>query len=170
MWKCWYMLIFFLHRCPTYNNLPKGCYEVKKAGQCCPTVQCENGVLLTSTNNLGTIGSGGLISVLHPPVPQAVPTLPSGGQPLPGTGGTGFMAPSLSTSKFMKGLTFWTRITKNYVSLHAKKLTCWMLGYRYHFYCICTNFWGFFKDLSLQLKSFSFFQNLNYCPYIEKLI
>lgn len=94
---------FFLHRCPTYNNLPKGCYEVKKAGQCCPTVQCENGVLLTSTNNLGTIGSGGLISVLHPPVPQAVPTLPSGGQPLPGTGGTGFMAPSLSTSKFMKG-------------------------------------------------------------------
>lgn len=103
MWKCWYMLIFFLHRCPTYNNLPKGCYEVKKAGQCCPTVQCENGVLLTSTNNLGTIGSGGLISVLHPPVPQAVPTLPSGGQPLPGTGGTGFMAPSLSKSKFMKG-------------------------------------------------------------------
>lgn len=107
---------FFLHRCPTYNNLPKGCYEVKKAGQCCPTVQCENGVLLTSTNNLGTIGSGGLISVLHPPVPQAVPTLPSGGQPLPGTGGTGFMAPSLSTSKFMNGF-----------ELELPKTECWFI-------------------------------------------
>lgn len=89
-------LITCLYRCPKYNNLPKGCYEVKKAGKCCSEVECENGVLLTSTNNLATIGSGGLINVLHPPVPQAVPTLPTGGQPLPGTGGTGFMAPSLS--------------------------------------------------------------------------
>ena len=42
--------------------------------------------------NLQTIGGGGLIMVPG----QVVPTLPSGGTPPPGTGGTSWVAPSLS--------------------------------------------------------------------------
>ncbi|CAC5385625.1 unnamed protein product [Mytilus coruscus] len=81
--------------CPKYSNLPTGCYETKKSGDCCASVQCDSGTILTSTNNLGTIGSGGLIVVKNPNQPQIAPTAPGGATPQPGTGGTGMQAPTL---------------------------------------------------------------------------
>ena len=87
--------LFLIFSCPKYSNLPTGCYETKKAGECCSSVQCDSGTILTSTNNLGTIGSGGLITVKNPNQPQIIPTVPGGGNPQPGTGGTGMTAPTL---------------------------------------------------------------------------
>ena len=71
---------------------------VKNAGDCCPTAQCSNGYFLTSSPNLGSIGNGGQLSVSNPPngMVQVRPTLTTGTQLTPGTGGTGFQAPSLS--------------------------------------------------------------------------
>ncbi|WAR11991.1 CO6A5-like protein, partial [Mya arenaria] len=60
-----------VNTCPTYNNIPKGCTLVKAAGDCCSTVQCQSGMT------------------------QVRPTLPSGETPPPGTGGTGFVPPTL---------------------------------------------------------------------------
>lgn len=97
-------------RCPTYNNLPSSCREVKKAGDCCTTVQCSSGTFISSTGNLATIGGGGLIQV--PGSGSIAPTLPSGGTPQPGTGGTSFMAPSLS-----KPLHKECKLCLNYISL-----------------------------------------------------
>lgn len=86
---------FLYHSCPKYSNLPTGCYETKKTGECCTSVQCDSGTILTSTNNLGTIGSGGLMVVKNPSQPQIIPTVPGGATPRPGTGGTGMKAPTL---------------------------------------------------------------------------
>ncbi|XP_060570089.1 uncharacterized protein LOC132728460 isoform X2 [Ruditapes philippinarum] len=80
-----------VNSCPTYNNLPSTCQTVKKAGDCCATVQCSTGTFISSTGNLATIGGGGLIQTPG----YVAPTLPSGGTPMPGTGGTSFVAPSL---------------------------------------------------------------------------
>ena len=96
--KCLYTYIShidwpYYFSCPKYNNIPSGCTEVKKAGDCCTTIQCSNGKFYSSTKNLGTIGNGGLINVGNSGIQ---PTIPTGGIAPPGTGGTNFQAPSLS--------------------------------------------------------------------------
>jgi len=77
--------------------LPDTCQEVKKADDCCYSVECQagSGTFLSSTGNLASIGNGGLITETG----QATPTLPSGNAPEPGTGGTGYSAPTLSKLK-----------------------------------------------------------------------
>ncbi|KAK3581064.1 hypothetical protein CHS0354_033850 [Potamilus streckersoni] len=86
-----------VNTCPQYSNIPSGCYEQKKAGDCCPTIQCDTGYFFSSSNNIGTIGNGGMLNVSNPPsgMTYVYPTLPSGEKPRPGSGGTGFQAPSL---------------------------------------------------------------------------
>ncbi|XP_052816208.1 uncharacterized protein LOC128242861 isoform X2 [Mya arenaria] len=86
-----------VNTCPTYNNIPKGCTLVKAAGDCCSTVQCQSGYFYTSSTKPSTIGNGGSINVINPPsgMTQVRPTLPSGETPPPGTGGTGFVPPTL---------------------------------------------------------------------------
>ncbi|KAH3770180.1 hypothetical protein DPMN_171463 [Dreissena polymorpha] len=79
--------------CPQYTNISSTCQIVKKAGDCCSKVECQpgTGTFLSSTGNLQTIGGGGMIEVTG----QLTSTLPSGGTPSPGTGGTSYVAPSL---------------------------------------------------------------------------
>ncbi|XP_071174304.1 extracellular matrix organizing protein FRAS1-like [Mytilus edulis] len=48
--------------CPTYSNLPSGCREIKKSGDCCPTIVCKIGYLQTSSVNSALIG-GSIASV-----------------------------------------------------------------------------------------------------------
>lgn len=60
------IMLIVCYSCPTYNNLPQNCKLEKKAGQCCPTVQCVNGYFLTSSLTPSTIGSGGAINVTNP--------------------------------------------------------------------------------------------------------
>ncbi|CAG2215165.1 unnamed protein product [Mytilus edulis] len=48
--------------CPTYSNLPSGCSEIKKSGDCCPTIVCKTGYLQTSSVNSALIG-GSIASV-----------------------------------------------------------------------------------------------------------
>ena len=74
-WYAKHQFSFF--RCADITNLPLGCTQVKKAGECCPTIQCSNGQTGTfqgSQTQPGTIGGY--------PVPQAKPT-PA---PTPGPG------------------------------------------------------------------------------------
>lgn len=64
-------------RCADITNLPLGCQQVKKAGECCPSIQCSNGQTGTfqgSQTQPGTIGGY--------PVPQPHPTA----APTPGPG------------------------------------------------------------------------------------
>ncbi|KAK3591361.1 hypothetical protein CHS0354_040323 [Potamilus streckersoni] len=82
-----------VNTCPQYNNLPTGCYETKKSGECCATVKCDQGTFLSSTNNLMSIGNGGLIFTGASPFQ---PTIPSGGTPPPGAGGTNNQAPRIN--------------------------------------------------------------------------
>ncbi|OWF53570.1 Cartilage matrix protein [Mizuhopecten yessoensis] len=88
--------------CPKYNNLPAGCYETKHSTDCCTTVRCDSGNFIGSTTDPNSIGSGGLIHVLNPTGSQHVvsPTQPSGATVAPGTGGTGFIAPTLKGCLF----------------------------------------------------------------------
>ncbi|XP_078338507.1 uncharacterized protein LOC111134355 isoform X1 [Crassostrea virginica] len=79
--------------CPSYNNLPAGCNVVNKRGECCPVVNCQSGVFYTSSQNINSIGNGGLINVLYPP-DNHIQTPPYG-QTQIGSGGTGFLAPTL---------------------------------------------------------------------------
>lgn len=87
----------FIFSCPTYNNLPTGCYMTKRAGECCSVVECHSGSFIPSTTNLNSLGSGGTIHVLNPTGPNqfVIPTAPSGSTLAPGAGGTGFVAPTL---------------------------------------------------------------------------
>ncbi|XP_052233684.1 uncharacterized protein LOC127846468 isoform X4 [Dreissena polymorpha] len=87
-----------VNSCPSYNNLPQACSTVKKAGECCPIVECSTGTFYTSSITPSTIGNGGAITVLRPPsgMTQIRPTLPSGQTPPTGSGGTGFVPPSLN--------------------------------------------------------------------------
>ena len=96
--------------CPKYTNIPSGCSEVKKAGDCCTTVQCGSGTFLSSTGNLGSIGNGGLINVGNGGVR---PTIPTGGLAPPGTGGTIFQAPTLS--KYYKIQAIYCSLSSVYV-------------------------------------------------------
>ena len=65
-----------LHRCAEMTNLPIGCSMVKKAGECCPTIQCkgQTGTFQGSQLNPGTIGG------------YPVPTLSPTAGPTPGPG------------------------------------------------------------------------------------
>ena len=70
-------LIQQFYRCADITNLPLGCTQVKKAADCCPTIQCSNGQTGTfqgSQTQPGTIGGY--------PIPQPQP----GVAPTPGTG------------------------------------------------------------------------------------
>lgn len=80
--------------CPSYNNLPAGCNVINKRGECCPVVNCQSGVFYTSSGNINSIGNGGLINVLYPPDNHV--QNPPYGQTQIGSGGTGFLAPTLS--------------------------------------------------------------------------
>lgn len=84
--------------CPTYNNLPTGCYLMKKAGECCKVVECDSGTFVSSTTNLNSLANGGGIYIKNPNGGSqfVTPTMPSGGTPAPGSGGTGNKAPTLS--------------------------------------------------------------------------
>ena len=64
--------------------------------------------------NLQTIGGGGLIMVPG----QVVPTLPSGGTPPPGTGGTSWVAPSLS-KWFYNDILILNKTPKIFVPVHT---------------------------------------------------
>ncbi|KAL5022346.1 hypothetical protein ScPMuIL_001501 [Solemya velum] len=64
--------------CPTYNNIPAGCRQVRRTGDCCATIQCTfNGTFSSSSQNLGAIGNGGMI--VQGNGQMVVPTIPSGG-------------------------------------------------------------------------------------------
>ncbi|XP_046585152.1 uncharacterized protein LOC124292144 [Haliotis rubra] len=86
------------NKCPTYNNIPNGCYTKKKAGDCCETVVCDRGTFVPSTTNLKSIGNGGgiIVTGLGGSQINVPPTFPSGATPGPGTGGTGMQAPTLN--------------------------------------------------------------------------
>ena len=67
----------YAFRCAEVTNLPLGCSLSKKAGECCPTIQCSSGQTGTFTGSQtqpGTIGGY--------PVPQPNP----GAIPTPGPG------------------------------------------------------------------------------------
>ncbi|XP_053376973.1 uncharacterized protein LOC123528762 [Mercenaria mercenaria] len=84
--------------CPSYNNLPRGCHVVKKSGECCPVVQCQDGYFFSSSTNLGSLANGLALSVSNPPAGKTPvqPTLPSG-EVLPlGAGSAGFTAPTIN--------------------------------------------------------------------------
>ncbi|XP_025115701.1 uncharacterized protein LOC112577005 [Pomacea canaliculata] len=75
-----------VQRCAVYLNLPAGCSTVKKVGECCQSVECEQGTYYSSATNIFTIGSGGGLYVRSGGnYIEAVPTLPSGATLAPGT-------------------------------------------------------------------------------------
>lgn len=80
--------------------MPNGCQEVRRNGECCPIMECDSGSFVTSTTNLKSIGNGGLIHVLRPSgsMQYVLPTGLTGTTPVPGTGGTGFVAPRICKS------------------------------------------------------------------------
>jgi len=59
--------LFLVLSCPQYNNIPKDCHMVKKAGDCCETLECPTGYFYTSSTKPDTIGNGGSITVINPP-------------------------------------------------------------------------------------------------------
>ncbi|XP_076113274.1 uncharacterized protein LOC143080959 isoform X2 [Mytilus galloprovincialis] len=111
--------------CPKYNNMPNGCQEVRRNGECCPIMECDSGSFVTSTTNLKSIGNGGLIHVLRPSgsMQYVLPTGLTGTTPVPGTGGTGFVAPRLPGCLYKGQL---------YVQDQAWEDGC-------DFSCLCTN-------------------------------
>jgi hypothetical protein len=79
--------------------LPTGCYLRKKAAECCKVVECDSGTFVSSTTNLNSLANGGGIYIKNPNGGGSqfvTPTMPSGGTPAPGSGGTGNAAPTLS--------------------------------------------------------------------------
>ncbi|XP_041376878.1 uncharacterized protein LOC121389349 [Gigantopelta aegis] len=89
-----------VNRCPTYSNLPAGCYTAKKSGDCCESVQCTRGTFVPSSTNLLSIGNGGGMTIMGPGghIINVLPTLPSGGTP--GSGGTGMQSNRLNGCLF----------------------------------------------------------------------
>lgn len=71
---------------------------MKKAGECCKVVECDSGTFVSSTTNLNSLANGGGIYIKNPNGGSqfVTPTMPSGGTPAPGSGGTGNKAPTLS--------------------------------------------------------------------------
>ena len=97
--------LFCYFRCPKYTNIPGGCNLVVRNGECCPKIQCSNGVFLTSAVNSHSLGGGGGIQVIN----QGgnffpVPTLP-GGYVQGGGAGTGIMPPTIG-KHFFKHFTY----------------------------------------------------------------
>ncbi|XP_071091876.1 uncharacterized protein [Haliotis cracherodii] len=86
------------NKCPSYINIPNGCYTKKKTGDCCETVVCDRGSFVPSTTNLKSIGNGGgiIVTGLGGSQINVPPTFPSGATPGPGSGGTGMQAPTLN--------------------------------------------------------------------------